>query len=187
MLYSSATLSYPRGILSGYLRCPAHPVTMSNYVRPGLPYQVLEVKSVTGPLDVTPTLVEGDGLLGINLASDTMPAQLVEDAKVQTYFKTLYLFKFCILNPLLKLKFYKVEPTFLLLWSWSYSTILAWLQLVNLYEYEYEWILSSSRGRYCHAGYRWKSKKKLHLINVMYVFNSAEVWWLDQRSLELVF
>ena len=113
------------------LAATAHPVTMSNYVRPGLPYQVLEVKSVTGPLDVTPTLVEGDGLLGINLASDTMPAQLVEDAKVQTYFKTLYLFKFCILNPLLKLKFYKVEPTFLLLWSWSYSTILAWLQLVR--------------------------------------------------------
>ena len=62
---------------------------MSGYVRPGLPYQVLEVKSATRPLDVTPTLVESDGLRRINLASDTMSAQLVEDAKVQTYFKTL--------------------------------------------------------------------------------------------------
>ena len=102
---------------------------MSKYVRP--PRPGLEVKSVTGPLDVTQTLVESGGLLGINLACDTMPAQLVEDAKVKTYFKTFYLFKFCILNPLLKLKFCKVKPTLLLLWSWSYSTILAWLQLVR--------------------------------------------------------
>ena len=66
-------------------------------------------------------LLESDGLLWINLASDTMTAQLAE---VQTYFKYFYLFKCCILNPLLKLKFCKVDPTFLLLRSWSYSTIL---------------------------------------------------------------
>ena len=96
---------------------------------------MLEVKSVTRPLDVTPTLVESDGLLGINLASDTVLLQLVEDAKVQTYFKTLYLFKLSSLNPLLKLKFCRVVPTFLLLWSWGYSAILlqvAWLQLVRV-------------------------------------------------------
>lgn len=131
MLYSSVTLSYPRGILSGYPCCPS---TTCKYVRPDLPYQVLEVKSVTRPLDVTPTLVESDGLLGINLACDTMLLRLVGDAKVQTYFKTLYFFKFCILNPLLKVQFCKVDTTFLLLWSFSYFTILllvAWRQLVR--------------------------------------------------------
>ena len=74
-------------------------------------------------------LLESDGLLWINLASDTMTAQLVE---VQTY---LYFFKCCILNPLLKLKFCRVVPTFLRLWSWGYSAILlqvAWLQLVRV-------------------------------------------------------
>ena len=73
-----ADLANPTGVLS-------HPVAMSGYARPGFPYQVLEVKSVTRPLDVTATLVGSGGLLGINPASDTVLLQLVEDAKVQTF------------------------------------------------------------------------------------------------------
>ena len=64
---------------------PSYHGAMSGYARPGFPYQVLEVKSVTRPLDVTATLVGSGGLLGINPASDTVLLQLVEDAKVQTF------------------------------------------------------------------------------------------------------
>ena len=54
----------------------------SGYSRPGLPYQVLEVKSLTGGIDVTATLVGSGGPL-LNAASDTVLLQLVEDSVVE--------------------------------------------------------------------------------------------------------
>ena len=44
---------------------------------------MLEVKSLTGGIDVTATLVGSGGLLGLNAASDTVLLQLVEDAVVE--------------------------------------------------------------------------------------------------------
>ena len=70
---SVADLSNPTGVLS-------HAVPMSGYSGPGLPYQVLEVKSLTGGIDVTATLVRSCGL---NAASDTVLLQLVENAVVE--------------------------------------------------------------------------------------------------------
>ena len=72
---SLADLAIPTGVLS-------HAVPMSGYSRPGLPYQVLEVKSLTGGIDVTATLVGSGGPL-LNAASDTVLLQLVEDAVVE--------------------------------------------------------------------------------------------------------